>query len=71
MKVSEREIRRNTRKEVIKGILLDVFWNKKTNFYITKAQQIPSPVTALMCEIWNTKNKDIIFSRVLLAYGIV
>ena len=30
MKVSEREIRRNTRKEVIKGILLDVFWNKKT-----------------------------------------
>ena len=41
------------------------------NFYITKAQQIPSPVTALMCEIWNTKNKDIIFSRVLLAYGIV
>ena len=30
MKVSEREIRRNTRKEVVKGILLDVFWNKKT-----------------------------------------
>ena len=31
------------------------------NFYIAKAQQIPSLVTSLMCEIWNTKNKDIIF----------
>ena len=30
MKVSEREIRRNIRKEVVKGILLDVFQNKKT-----------------------------------------